>query len=159
MFDSKMAFRTSLPLSECVTLLKEDVCPWWKPFGNQAVVGRVGSETFSIRMRNGYRNSFRQVLRGRMIDAPGGGTQIDCSVGMSRWVMIFMCMWFGGLILIGGTLVTTTADGLRTLPVLLGMFAFGVALVALGRFLARNEKDDLVQFVCFTLVAREMPFP
>ncbi len=110
-------------------------------------------------MRNRYRNSFQQVLRGRMIDAPGGGTEIDCAIGMSPWVMIFLCVWFGGLIFMGGALVTTTVDGLRALPVLLGMFAFGIALVVFGRFLARNEKDNLVQFVCFTLVAREMPFP
>ena len=78
---------------------------------------------------------------------------------------IFLCIWFGGVILIGGMAFLTAirqllfgvggvqnpALAIAVLPV---MLAVGYGFVRLGRYIARDEARFLTDFLIRTLDAR-----
>lgn len=77
----------------------------------------------------------------------------------------FMLIWFGGVILIGGTVFWTTVwrvlsgnsrgtqDAVVGSAVPVGMFVFGVALVSFGRYLSRDDSQTLMSFLAKKLDA------
>jgi hypothetical protein len=95
-----------------------------------------------------------------------GQTRLRCQSRFSHAITIFMGIWFGGVIVIGGALVVTllvkaittqSLDDLGGAIVPLLMLVFGVSFVWFGRFLARNEKSHLIAFLETTLEARRSP--
>ena len=85
---------------------------------------------------------------------------------MSRFVHAFMSFWFTGVILIGGAifvlsflsmlrLITAGILTLIGMLVPIGMILFGIALLKFGWFLARNEREKLIDFLRQTLNARD----
>ena len=97
--------------AECVSRLREEIdkgaMVYLFGFGSKPFVGRVSESSFSLRRRIMYRNSFQTVLRARM-RPERGGTVISGTCGMHPLVKGFMLIWFGGVILIGGTVFWTT---------------------------------------------------
>ena len=84
---------------------------------------------------------------------------------MHAFVRVFMCIWFGGVILIGGTGFVVTVGtiffgsssqhqnswmGVVIPPV---MLVFGFGLVRFGHYLARDETRFLTDFLLQTLNA------
>lgn len=68
----------------------------------------------------------------------------------------FMLIWFGGVILIGGTVFWTTVwtqDAVVGSAVPVGMFVFGVALVSFGRYLSRDDSQTLMSLLAKKLDA------
>ena len=142
--------------------MRENTDPLWKLFGSKPVVGRVSRGRFTGYKRIIYGNSFRTFVWADV--NPGSrGTVLTLRVGMSRFVIPFMAFWFTGVILIGGSAsVMAVKDFLEgnsnngewialIVPPL--MIAFGVALVAFGRWLGRNERPFLIEFIKSTLSA------
>ncbi len=98
--------------------------------------------------------------------AQGTGTLIVGKFAMHPVVLVFMCVWLGGVMLIGGLIFLTTAAsylpgstthihgdprvGLTGPPL---MLVFGVCLVMFGRFLARKEAHFITEFLVDTLAA------
>jgi len=90
---------------------------------------------------------------------------------MNRFVIIFMLIWFGGVISIGGAAFIAALVDLITgrrfvegshaaaIVVPLGMVVFGIGLLKFGRYLARNERPQLIEFLKQTLEAREISGP
>ncbi|MDZ4775386.1 MAG: hypothetical protein SGJ23_01200 [Alphaproteobacteria bacterium] len=117
-----------------------------------------------------YRNSFQTRLSLDFL--PGArGCSLKCSIGPPISVVVFLMFlvfWFSGVVLIGGTITLTAMlaperieSDLPT-PVIalfpLVMLGFGVGLVSLGRWLARDEERFLIEFLCETLEAKpELP--
>jgi hypothetical protein len=133
-------------------------------FGSKPVVGRVTATSLRLRKRIRYQNSFQNHLAARL-RAEAGGTVISGGVAMHPFVRAFMFIWFGGVILIGGTMfvgavwtMLSSADGQRQ-HVWMGvvippfMLAFGLGLVRFGRYLARDETRFLTDFLIQTLNA------
>ena len=85
-------------------------------------------------------------------------------LGMSRVAALLMTAWFGFLVVfIAGALVASLGGPVRTQgsPALLvlfalGMAALGVAFMAFGRWLSRNEGSFLLQFLRETLDSEEI---
>jgi len=117
-----------------------------------------------LRKRIGYRNSFQSFLAATL-RPEAGGTVISGEVAMHPFVRVFMLIWFGGVILIGGTMFVATVGtmlfgsgsqyqnawmGAVIPPILL---AFGFGLVRFGRYLARDETRFLTGFLIQTLNA------
>jgi hypothetical protein len=152
-----LEFKTPLSPAECIRCLKEDIRPLWIPFGNQRAVGWIGRDAFSISIRTGYRNSFREILRGKMTAMSDGGTQVLCSFGMSRFVLAFLFVWFGMLIAMSVNLISSFSENWQAFTVPLAMFGAGIGIVVLGRFFARRERANLVEFIRLTLDAKEVP--
>jgi len=133
-------------------------------FGSKPVVGRVTETSLRLRKRIGYRNSFQSFLAATL-RPEAGGTVISGEVAMHPFVRVFMLIWFGGVILIGGTMFVATVGtmlfgsgsqyqnawmGAVIPPILL---AFGFGLVRFGRYLARDETRFLTGFLIQTLNA------
>jgi hypothetical protein len=94
------------------------------------------------------------------------GTAISGVCAMHPLVRIFNIVWFGGVALIGGTVLIATGwnalssksaesrDTLLGMVIPLGMLAFGIGLVRFGRYLARNDPRFFTDFLIQTLDAR-----
>jgi hypothetical protein len=126
--------------------LRNNIDSGFNLFGSNPIVGWADRERFNLRVRIGYRNSFQTILRGRLIDA-GDGTRIRCQAGMPIFSIAFMTVWFS---LIGSYFVAALPHLSWRDPgdvVAIALPAFGVALVAIGRWIARDELAKLVAFL------------
>jgi hypothetical protein len=95
------------------------------------------------------------------------GTVISGEVAMHPFVRVFMFVWFGGVVLIGGTMFIATVGSLlfgserQSQNAWLGavippaMLVFGFGLVRFGGYLARDETRFLRDFLIQTLNAHE----
>jgi len=87
---------------------------------------------------------------------------------MSRFVLVFMSVWFGGVVLIGGSIFIKSlvailhGRNLSELPSLMGtiipliMVAFGIGLLNFGWYLARDERSKMIEFLTQNLDAHEI---
>ena len=149
--------RTPLPPESCRERLRARVGSIWNPFSSWShpVRGRVTEKGFWIEKSIHYRNSFQTVAKGRWIPE-GNGTRIDVTLGMNRFVTVFVLAW---LVAVGGVgvmwwVIDSPATDRRpeSAPALVAaipflMLLFGVALVAFGRWLSRNEAPELIEFL------------
>ena len=152
-----------LPLDECESRLREaadreGLLSW---FGSKPIVGRVSARYIRLRQRIGYRNSFQTFLIGSLEDCDGG-TLFRGRAGMHPLVKGFMAVWFSGVVLFGGIAFVTSIQGMLAgggqpigaiIPA--AMLAFGVVLVGVGRWLARDEERFLVSFLAGVIGAPE----
>jgi hypothetical protein len=151
---------------ECVRRLRAKTqSRWFAPaHGDKPVVGHIGETSFRICKRIAYRNSFQSHLSGELCDEDGG-CRVHCRFGMHPAVVAFMAIWFGVVLLGGGTVAIGAIGSLLkghastdvwTSIVLPGsMLACGAAMVGLGHLLCRNEQPMLVDFLRDTISARE----
>lgn len=171
MDSTRFDLRTSLTPAECVSRITAatdivSLVPLSLSgmFGSKPVIGRVTESSLRLRKRIKYRNSFQSFLTATL-RRDNGGTIISGRVAMHPFVRVFMFIWFGGGILIGGTIFVIAIGsmvfgsgrqpegawlGIVMPPVLL---AFGYGLVRFGRYLARHEATFLTDFLIETLEA------
>lgn len=137
------------------------------PFGSKPVLGHIGASTLIARKRIGFSNSFQTRLTANISPTPRG-VEIQCRFGMAPIVTAFMLIWFAGVVLIGGAMMILAIIALLSGHVSgpLGypglalfivapplMICFGIGLVRFGRWLARDERQFLIDFVKVTLAA------
>ncbi len=146
------------PRPDCVRRLKEVVTSWWGGTPGTPC-GRVRESGATLRMSICYRNSFQTVLRLKMSDRPDGGTDLTCRFGINRFVLGFMVFWFGSaagldLIIAIKALFSGESVDFEMLLSVVPFLAAGAALVGFCRFLARNERTQLLLFLEDTIDAR-----
>jgi hypothetical protein len=115
--------------------------------------GRVRDDGAVLRAQINYRNSFQLLLRLAMKDNAQGGTDLVCDFGMSRIVVAFMAAWFAFNILLGA-FGFVSGFSWSALGQILLLPLIGIAGIALGRYIGRHEKDELIDYLIFTLDAR-----
>lgn len=155
-----------LARDECVRRLRANTESSWFPavFSNKPVSGHVEDTSFRIRKRIAYRNSFQPHLSGELSDEDGR-TRMRCRLGMHPAVVAFMVIWFGGVVIGGGTVAMRAigfllrggapADAWPSIAAPAFMLVGGAALVGLGHFAGRNEPRFLLDFLRDTIAARE----
>ena len=139
----------------------ESVASFGSTAGSKTVLGRVSGSSFNLRKRIDYRNSFQSSLTGTLHSCDGG-TLVLGSCGLNPFVLVFMCVWLSGVVLIGGPVFAFTLSSPHPfsdqnwvgLAVPAGMFVFGILLWRFGAYLARQEARFLTDFVAETLKAR-----
>ena len=160
-----MELLSPLPLQECLERLKAAIDSPPALFGRWPVVGRVRGSALHARRRVRYANHFQTRLSAEL-EEQDGGTLIRCRFSIHPAVAVFTALWFGAAILIGGMIffgslavLADASDGAGSgtwfglgIPVML--LAFGAGVVALGRYLARGERDVLLAFLRETLRAQ-----
>lgn len=166
--------QSRLTPDECAARLERQIAPLFGYRTTLPVRGWAAPHGFSLTKAINYRNSFQTQARGRF-EAAGEGTRIHVKLRLSPLVIGFMGIWCGGLagvllmfVAVGATMLA--ASGLQTpqtasdviavaMPVgiLTVMLAFGVGLLAFGRWMARDEADFLLRFLGDTLEAHEPP--
>ncbi|MFH2044876.1 MAG: hypothetical protein ABIK92_07000 [Pseudomonadota bacterium] len=165
---TKTIFRSPHSIEECHRRLKESVNTSFFPyFSSKQIAGRVSKRSISISKRIYYRNSFQTVLRASLKPIPSG-TEIISTIGLHPFVKIFMFIWFGGLIIIGGIIFVIALSSFfkensrseigSIMGILIppGMAIFGIALLKFGKYLARDESKVLQKFLIDLLDAEEI---
>jgi len=151
---------SKLDRAEVVRRLQGAVDSEWTFGGGKGVVGKVDEHGFRLRLRIGYRNSFQTFMFGAA-QADGRGTRIVARTGMHPFAAVFMTLWLSVIALASaiGVAGLAQAEPGETAPwfvilVPVGMLAFGIALVGIGRWIARNERARLVEFLERTVEAK-----
>jgi hypothetical protein len=144
---------SKLDRAEVLRRLQAGVDSEWTFGGAKGFVGRVGDDGFRLRARIGYRNSFQTFMFGT-VQSEGRGTKIVARTGMHPFAAIFMTLWLsvvaiGVAIGVAGLIEARPEEPMLALFALVpvGMLAFGVALVGIGRWIARNERARLIAFL------------
>jgi hypothetical protein len=144
---------TSTPLEECALRLREALA-------SGCVRGRFDGTKLVIARTITYRNSFQTRLVADLVEE-NGQTRIRCKFGMHPFVIVFMMIWLLGLFLAGGGaaflamaefLAGSPSDDNCASGLFPGMIMmFGLGLLAVGRIVARGEKEFLIAFVSDTV--------
>lgn len=151
----KFEIQTSLTLEETVMALKAQVEPrkWLRALsGNKtAFEGEVSRAGFKIMRIIKYRNSFLPIIKGTFNQGQNG-TIVKIRMGLHPLVIVFMSVWFGGVIFglfaIGAGLASNKISLSAPLLIPLGMLFFGWAMVAGGFwFEARKAKPQLLSIL------------
>lgn len=140
---------SSMPATQVVSTLQaatgqDRFALWSRP--KETFIGKVDAAGFTLRRNISYRNSFLPVVNGTF-ETAGTNTLLHLRLGLHPGVLVFMCLWLGGVGL--AALVTTAASIASKVfnPVMfvpMGMFLFGYALT-MGGFLyeRRRTLDEL----------------
>jgi hypothetical protein len=168
-FDSsRVDFASPLRREECVRRLRGVVDGPWTIVRTHPLMGRVEETSFELRKRINGRNSFQTIARG-IFEEESRQTVLRCQFGVRPSVGVFLTAWLAVVVLLGIALVPSAITGLMHGPRPISpdtwmnalgpplMFCFGIAIVVLGRFFARNEEDYVVRFLVETLKARQLP--
>ena len=118
--------------------------------------GRVRGGRFDVRLKTPYGNSFAAVYRG-IIEPRPGGSRIHADAGMPGVTMLFMAFW--GLAAVTFVVQALVARDSADLREAVGMLAAGLAIVGVGRWLARNEAARIREHLhqALTAAARTSP--
>lgn len=95
------AIDTPLSVEAAVATLTDAVEPtkWMRDSKeHKTFQGTVARDGFKITRIIHYRNSFTPIIRGRFQPRPAGCT-ISVTMQLHWFVMAFMCVWFGGVVL------------------------------------------------------------
>jgi hypothetical protein len=108
-------------------------------------------------------NSWHTFARGRFVE-DGTQSRVEVRLGLSRSIGIFYLVVFGFAILVGLALLTAIrqsgtgiGSSLGMLAPVIGMCGFFVILHIVGVHFAQGEGERLLQFLCETLDAQEVP--
>jgi hypothetical protein len=153
-----------LPIAECLARLNAKLDSSWSVWGERPLLGGLSGNRLSARRRISYRNSFQTRLRAELTEQ-NGRTAIHCRFGLEPFVAVFMGVWFAGVISAGGLVfvvclveIVSRGSGAEHdawVGVIVSplMLIFGLALVRGGKYLARGEREYLLDFLCKTLDA------
>jgi hypothetical protein len=153
---------SSLSRDECVRRLRADVSSYLDIVSGKPVFGSVTSDTIKLRKRIYYRNSFQPTLRGHLDDA-GGGTRIHCEFGEMPLLPVFIAaalIFVIALIVVGMTARNMNLHEVPLIAIILPLAALplflgiGIGSIYIGRWLARDERAFLVDFVRKTTEAK-----
>ena len=120
------------------------------------MVGSVDEHGATLRKQIAYRNSFQSILKVEFAPAQGG-TRLVCRSGMDMFIVIFLMVWFGGMLFFGGAVSLSGGAGGNAgyaviFPILIG--AGGLFLVRFGRSLAQADEEFLMRFLAQITHAR-----
>jgi len=115
----------------------------WRTFAAQAAVGTVTESRVALQRYVPFlHNSFKPFFVGAWRTS-GGHVVLSGAFRMHRAVQVFMSVWLALCIVWSALAAYAAAAGAREswlLPLAgLGMLAFGVALVQLGKWIVRND--------------------
>jgi hypothetical protein len=142
---SQVTFESDFSISESVERLSAATRrPSFAAFLEQTAMGKVDAKRVRlVRVIPYVRNSFKPVFTGAFEES-GGGTVLRGSFGMQGVVKVFMSCWFGALaafaLLIAWQAVKDRPDAWKGVLFCAGMGLVGAGLVALGKWLARNDE-------------------
>src|SRR5438105_1103527 len=75
--------------------------------GSLPVLGKISDRTFRLQRRRYSRNDFTPQFYGHFETEPGG-SRIEGYFDISSWAKIFMRIWLGAVVLLGGPIFVLT---------------------------------------------------
>jgi hypothetical protein len=150
-------------IDECTTRLQKaiDNDGPFKWFGSKPVIGHVSGRSVQVRKRISYNNSFQTFLEGTLNEIEGK-TLFSGYAGMNPLVAAFSIFVLMVFIIVGSfffavgisAYVAGNGEPARELLPLCAM-GLGIGFMPFGRWLARGEKEFLIEFVAKTIEAHE----
>lgn len=162
------SYYTKLDIEECKKRINEAVRG--NRFSMGEMRGKVNSEKnkfYLLKTKAYYSNSFSRIFYGELIKKENG-TIIQGSFCRHIIVKLFMTIWFGGVIFVGGIMFlvcfsnvflgTSNGDGNSVLGLIIPpiMFIFGILLVKSGVWFSINEEKYVLEFIRKTLKGEEV---
>jgi hypothetical protein len=124
--------------------LKEKIPVFYDFSKSEGPCGSVDNGRISVFWYTpGFGNSWRPVLRGRIVGDRDGEVRIEGAFSTFRPTQVFSAIWFGGL----AAIAVVAAFHRKLLMAIFGAIAmifFGACGVALGQRLGRSEKQKIV---------------
>ena len=131
------------------------------PVCEDSLIGKVKAKNVKLQwVMQGKRNSFNPLFKGNFRSTPGGSELIG-TYRLSRVIVLFLCVWFGGLT--AGSIIATSVifleQGLKTFNSVAGIFllvfigfavllgASGIGLIAFGRRIARASLFNMTEVI------------
>ena len=153
-----MKLSTKLSIEECKSRITKAAEP------PQFILGEFRGNSFRLRTRKFYINSFAPLFYGKFSER-GAGSTLEGEFRMHTLVRLFMVFWFSFLALFGAALVVVPAriplyrekDRWMLLAALGGLALFGLFFIMIGSWLARSEKTVIHNFLKTTLEAGDEP--
>jgi hypothetical protein len=161
---TSVTLESALSRTACVERLNAAADQPWSFSKTHEARGRAKADSLWLMKNIDYRNSWQTVLRARLEDQ-GGGTRIECRFGINRFVLALTVLWFGFALLFALTALATWIEGAHEhlgWQIALGSIFFplpAAAIVAVGRWFARNDKRFLIDFICHEIDARVVDSP
>jgi len=124
---------------------------------------------YLLKTKANYINSFSRIFYGKLIKKEHG-TIIQGGFSVHIFVKIFMVIWFGGIISLGGFMFlvcfsniflgTSYGEGNSVLGLILLsiMIIFGTLRVKSGTLFGKNEEKYVLEFIKKTLNSKEFYF-
>lgn len=153
--------------TDCILRLRDAIDSPWSLFGSKPVIGSAGPERVRLYKRLFYRNSFRTNLFGSFVESEGK-TRLECRFGAGPWSGNWLVAAVGVFIATVAALQSLAVSGRIHSPGLsieLGLpvigalvvfaLAFGTLAARFGCWLARSERQFLIDFVCRTIDASQ----
>jgi len=164
--NEQLRIYSPLPPDECARRISAAIDPERSSFfsrvGSRPIVGRVDSSSIRLRKRINYGNSFQTFLTAT-VRAHDAGTVIQGEFAMHPLTRIFMPVWFGGVLFVGGASYMISVFSKVTHPsphqeaswplllISAGMLVCGYLVLQFGRYLARYEAAFITEFLRSTL--------
>ena len=142
-----IVFKTKLSKEQAVQRLKENI-EAKKTFGfgnySKPYIGQITGYNFEIERAINYRNSFLPQIKGNVYSEPGG-TRINVKMMPVVYVLFFMAIWFGGVILgCLAMLFILFTEGFTQfvfLPFIMLVFGVGLLYGAFKTESSKSKKD------------------
>jgi hypothetical protein len=161
--------RTRLAPEECFHRLEPLVIPWsarmailWSAQGaaGRPFIGAVSQYGFAVRKKIPYKNDLQTEASARFELAPDG-TRMRVRLGTRSWVLIFMSLWLSIITIVMFSVpylchaYPRSCHGDPSFAPVVPILAAGI--LALGRWLCRNDAEFLIAKLKETLAAEEIP--
>lgn len=166
----KIIFRSPHRIEECHRRIKESVDTSFFPyFPSEEVVGKISKHSFSLKRRLSYSNLFQTVMQGSLKPSING-TNIILTLGLHPFVKIFMCVCFGGLIIIECVILikmltsfftgnfALNRDSIAGVLFPPGMAVFMLVFIIFGKDLAHDDSKLLKEFLVELIDAEEIKY-
>jgi hypothetical protein len=153
-----------LPIAVCVDRLRGAMADGVGSFPAAPVRGAVDENWLQLVkvLQKGSQNSFQTYLRATL-RGESSTTRLACRIGPHPLVIVFTLIWLAFALAIA---IVSTLLGLKSqvtggaiqfglvIPFL--MIPMGIAILGFGRFMARNERQFLLDFLRDTIEARSL---
>ena len=146
--DETVVIHSPMRPAEALAALSERVDPQLALFGRRPARGYVGSRGGWLQATFNRGSSARSIVRFD-VTGDGAGSRLTCWLG-GTWVSrVFMVVWGAGVATIGsGAIVSAPPEGRYGAVLMLGfMLLFGLLMIALGRWLGRQDGPFLIQMM------------
>ncbi|MFQ3856836.1 hypothetical protein [Leptospira kirschneri] len=144
----KYSLKSNLTVEEAISKLKANTEPN-ELFGSGTKIfhGNIYNDTFDICRIISYQNSFLPKIKGN-IRSEANSIIIDIKMHLHPFVIVFMFIWFSGLLLefIVSTiaLMNNLSDFLRELLIFFGMLTFSIGLCTIPFWIeVKKAKQEL----------------
>jgi hypothetical protein len=108
---------------------------------SEPLIGELEGGAFALRVRHGYSNGLTRILRGHVVEAPGG-CKIVGELRTLWWVVLVLrCVWLFNLYLASKVLWASSVPATALVPLFVTAFVMGIE--AFGRHLGDRDEETI----------------